>query len=76
MRIYFHTRLATPTAPAGITVSRHKRLPGGCDFTITEYTWGAVSLWFVESECWNADDRQAAHDAYIEGACAVDAVLL
>ncbi len=55
---WFHNRMAVDDDPAGITVSRHG-LPGG-EFGLTEYCWGSVSLWFVDSDCFTADERQSA----------------
>lgn len=59
----FHNRLRSGDVPAGITVSRSETLPVG-DFTATEYCWGSVSLWFVDSDKFTKDERQKAYQAF------------
>ena len=60
----FHIRLACgDDHPAGITVSKGADLPAG-DFRITEYCWGDTSLWFVDSDKFTDDERQAAYQAF------------
>lgn len=61
---WFHDRMETPEAPAGITVSKREKLPDG-DFLLTEYCWGSVSLYFVDADEFNADERQAAYHTYL-----------
>ena len=58
--IYYHQRAAYRGEPAGITVSRRRKLPQG-DFRITEYCWGTTSLWFVEADNFTDDEREAAY---------------
>lgn len=61
---WFHYRAAAgPDEPAGITVSKKRNLPEG-DFRITEYIWGAVTLWFVNDDKFTPDERQAAYEAF------------
>ena len=60
MKFYFFTRLPGPGDPGGITVSKHETLPAG-EFRITEYYWPHRSLWFVDSDKFTANERQAAH---------------
>lgn len=62
--VYFHNRLADKQAPAGITVSRSEELIDDI-FAITEYVWGDVSLWFVDSDNFTADEREAAYIAFL-----------
>lgn len=64
--VWFHDRIAVRDAPAGITVSRNKKLPDG-DFGLTEYHWGPVSLWFVDDDEFSADERQDAYRSYVMG---------
>ena len=59
--MFFHPRAADGETPGGITVSKSRRLPAG-DFGITEYIWGPIALWFVDSDRFTADERQAAYE--------------
>ena len=61
---WFHDRMADGADPAGITVSKREELPHG-DFRITEYTWGGVTLWFVDADEFTPDERQAAYEAFV-----------
>lgn len=63
-RVYFHHRTPHGDVPGGTTVSKTKTLPHG-DFGITEYTWGGVSLWFIDRHQFTADERQAAYEEWI-----------
>lgn len=58
---YFWPRMGNP---AGITVTKRTKLPEG-DFGITEYTWGNTSLWFLNDDKFNADERQEAYLTYL-----------
>ncbi len=60
MKLWFHNRLPEPGKPGGVTVSKRETLPAG-DFGITEYCWPDRSLWFVDSDNFTANERQAAH---------------
>jgi hypothetical protein len=62
-QVWFHQRLADGETPAGCTVSRQEKLPDG-DFRITEYEWPLATLWFVDSDKFTSDERQAAYVAY------------
>ena len=59
--VYFFDRVGTVGHPAGMTISKQSKLPDG-DFRITEYCWGAVSLWFIDADEFTADERQAAYE--------------
>jgi hypothetical protein len=61
---YFHERRTDGEDPAGLTVSKRATLPEG-DFMITEYCWGAMALWFVDSDNFTADERQSAYEAFM-----------
>lgn len=61
--IHFFNRAGSYGRPAGITVSKRHELPSG-EFGITEYTWGNVSLWFVDDDHFTADERQFAYNIY------------
>jgi len=63
-RYYFFARQAKGNAPAGFTVSKHGKLPPGA-FYLTQYTWGSVSLWFVDDDCFTADERQKAVEQFM-----------
>ena len=63
MMFNFVKRRAGGDVPAGVTVSKRFALPDG-DFTITEYSWGKLTLWFVDSDEFTADERKAAVRAY------------
>lgn len=66
-RFYFFQRSGSPGHPPGVTVSKRDVLPSA-DFKITEYTWqewGYVVLWFVDVDCFSANERQAAYRALI-----------
>lgn len=63
MKAYYYERSETSEVPAGITVSKQPKLPDG-DFVITEYCWGETSLWFIESDEFTADEREAARLAW------------
>ena len=65
LTVYYFTRVATKSHPAGITVTKQKILPEG-DFGLTEYTWGEVSLWFMDSDNFTSDERQDAYEAHRE----------
>lgn len=65
MKLWFHARLPEPGKPGGVTVSKHATLPAG-DFGITEYVWPDRTLWFVDSDKFTADERQAAHEGRYE----------
>ncbi len=51
-------RMKDGNNPAGITVSKKPKLPRG-DFGITEYSWGPLTLWFVDKDRFSADERHA-----------------
>ena len=59
MIIHFWVREKTTEHPAGTTVSKRAKLPSG-DFGLTEYRWGEVSLYFLDSDKFTADERQEA----------------
>ena len=59
---YFWSRCAEGDNPAGVTVSKRRRLPDG-DFGLTEYKWGHQALWFVDADRFTANQRQAAGEA-------------
>lgn len=61
---YFHTRVAHGDTPAGTTVSK-RPLPKVGDFGITEWSWGELSLWFVDDDKFTADQRQAAYESFM-----------
>lgn len=61
---YCYPRMATGNSPSGITISKCRPLPSG-DFGITEYSWGSLSLWFVDDDEFTADERQIAYMAYV-----------
>ena len=63
--LYFHNRRVSGDVPAGVTVSRREKLPEG-NFRITEYSWGPLSLWFVDSDKFTAKQRHAAYKAFLE----------
>lgn len=58
MKAHFFERSETDDCEAGWTVSKKPELPVG-DFSITEYSWPGVSLWFVDADKFNADERHA-----------------
>lgn len=64
MTLFFFNRLAAPEHPSGITVSKRSTLPKG-DFRITEYSWGADSLWFVDDDKFSDDERRRAYEAFV-----------
>lgn len=68
---HFHPRLAAPDCPAGFTVSRSANLPTG-DFVINEYSWGPVTLWFVQDDEFTDDERQVAYRAFVEEIAALN----
>lgn len=57
--IYFHQQKS-----GDLTVSKSAVLPDG-DFEITEYQCGKISLWFVNLDEFNADERQIAYESFI-----------
>ena len=59
--VYYFERQEHGDDPAGWTVSKRSQLPDG-DFEITEYTWGAVSLWFVVNDEFTEEERQLAYE--------------
>ena len=59
--MFFYPRAADGKKPGGITVSKTPALPEG-DFGLTEYIWGPSALWFVDSDRFTADERQAAYE--------------
>ena len=59
----FYSRAASGDCPAGWTVTRCESLPVG-DFTITEYKWDTISLWFVDSDGFTADEREAMYERF------------
>jgi len=63
MVIWFFSRNGDSNTPSGITASKNGELPEG-DFGITEYCWGPVSLWFVNSDNFTDDERQIAYEEY------------
>jgi len=63
MTVYLFPRLPCGDAPGGLTVSKRRRLPTG-DFHVTEYTWGNVSLWFVDADKFTADERQEVFETW------------
>lgn len=65
--MFFHERGETPICPAGTTVSKSESLPEG-DFSITEYRWGYIRLWFVDADKFTARQRNKAYLAYRMGA--------
>ena len=65
MKVCFFERQRDGENPAGWTVSKHPHLPDG-DFGLTEYFWGAVSLWFVDRDEFTTDERQVAYAAFME----------
>jgi len=60
---YFFERMATSDTEAGFTVSKKAKLPDG-DFKITEHIWPNISLWFVDTDAFSADERQSAYMAF------------
>lgn len=63
MSFYFFPHNENHVDPSGVTVSKYDTLPTG-DFGITEYGWGNVSLWFVDSDKFTADERQSAYENF------------
>ena len=61
---YFTKRAATDVAPGGITVSKNPRLPEGL-FSITEYSWGKLALWFLDNDLFTDDERCDAYNMYM-----------
>ena len=57
---YFFPRQSDGNKPAGVTISKRKKLPAG-DFGITEYTWPDAVLWFVDADDFSDAERQEAH---------------
>lgn len=55
--VYLFERAEHGECPAGITISRTRKLPKG-NFRITEYSWGGRSLWFVDKHKFTADERE------------------
>lgn len=47
------------------TVSKTDPLPSG-DFRLTEYCWGPVSLWFIDSQRFTPAERQAAYFGFLQ----------
>jgi len=62
--VYFFPREKDGDNPAGVTVSKRANLPRG-DFGVTEYSWGELSLWFVDAHKFTADEREAAYRAFV-----------
>ena len=60
---YFFPRLADGDNPAGVTVSKTKALPAG-EFSLSEYIWGPIHLWFIDAQNFTEDERQAAYHAF------------
>ena len=63
-RYYFHQRVADKKNPAGLTVTKKRKLPKG-DFRITNYSWPDVVLWFMDSDKFTANERQSVYLAFI-----------
>jgi len=66
-RFYYFHRNADGDKPAGVTVSKRRKLPKG-DFGITEYVWqdnGYVELWFIGQDRFTADERQQAWREFV-----------
>ena len=66
-RFHYFNRQAERGKPAGITVSKRKKLPSG-NFGITEYLWrdhGWVALWFIDMHKFTADERQQAYREHV-----------
>lgn len=61
---YFHKRISDSETPAGFTVTKSPELPEG-NFRITEYSWPDLTLWFLDEDEFNADERQEAYMAVI-----------
>ena len=61
---YFWPRKAHKGDPAGVTVTKRAELPNG-DFGITEYSWGAVDLWFLDDDEFTAAERQEAYESFL-----------
>ncbi len=64
MKVFFHPRKASPRCTSGFTVSKRKQLPKG-DFGITDFSWGSLSLWFIDKDKFTADERQAAYLSFV-----------
>ena len=63
-RFTFTRRLPQGDVPGGFTV--HKTaLPTSGDFTIQEYIWGDLALWFVEDDEFSDDERQEAYELFL-----------
>jgi len=62
-----HSRMADSETPAGLTISKTETLPDG-DFIIDEYTWPQdnVTLWFVQADGFDEDERQYVKDVVTE----------
>lgn len=60
---WFHERMAHGDSPAGYTVSRDRVLPAG-GFRITCHQWPDVELWFLDSDRFTADEREACARAF------------
>jgi len=65
-KFFIFPRLADGDTPAGLTVSKTKKLPEG-DFGIDEYEWPDAVLWFVADHKFTKNERQAAHDSIRRG---------
>ncbi len=58
MNAYFFERQTDGRNPAGVTVSKAEKLPGG-DFQLTEFTWPDCTLWFLDDDDFTEDEREA-----------------
>lgn len=65
-KLFFFPRARGGENPAGVTVSKRSELPSG-DFRITEYRWGPASLWFVDDDAFDDDEREEAYEAFVFG---------
>ncbi len=65
MKFHFFERKADSETEAGWTVSKKPELPNG-DFQITAFHWPNITLWFVDKDKFDIDERQYAYYALLE----------